>query len=48
MIEALVETNHSSMLILVEEMRKQRKVGLFNIGIREQNMTFEPNEEDLK
>lgn len=48
MIEALVETNFSSMMMLVEEMRKERKTGLFNIGIREEKMTFDPNEEDLK
>lgn len=34
MIEALVETNHSSLEMLADEMKKERKVGLFNIGIR--------------
>ena len=34
MIETLVQTNHNSMLLLIEEMRKERKTGLFNIGIR--------------
>lgn len=48
MIEALVQMNHASMLMLSEQMRKERKTGLFNIGIKEDKMTFEPNEEELK
>jgi hypothetical protein len=29
-------------------MKKERKTGLFNIGIKEEHMTFDPNEEELK
>jgi uncharacterized protein YdhG (YjbR/CyaY superfamily) len=36
------------MYILLEEMKKERKTGLFNIGIKEEHMTFDPSEEDLK
>jgi hypothetical protein len=35
--------------ILLEEMRNSnRKMGLFNVGIKEEHMTFDPNEEELK
>lgn len=34
MIETLVTINHQSMNILLEEMKKERKTGLFNIGIK--------------
>jgi len=36
------------MNLLLEEMKKERKTGLFKIGIKEEQMTFEPNEEELK
>ena len=48
MIETLVSISHQSMTILLEEMKKERKTGLFNIGIREEHMTFDPNEEELR
>lgn len=49
MIEALVSISHNSMAILLEEMKKDnRKIGLFNIGIKEEHMTFDPNEEELR
>lgn len=49
MIETLVSISHNSMSILLEEMKKDnRKIGLFNIGIKEEHMTFDPNEEELR
>ncbi len=48
MIETLVSVNHVSMNLLLEEMKKERKTGLFKIGIKEEHMTFEPNEDELK
>jgi dynein heavy chain len=48
MIETLINISHQSMEILLEEMKKERKTGLFNIGIKEEHMTFDPNEEELK
>jgi uncharacterized protein YdhG (YjbR/CyaY superfamily) len=49
MIETLVTISHNSMTILLEEMKKDnRKIGLFNIGIKEEHMTFDPNEEELR
>lgn len=49
MIETLVSISHSSMDILLDQMRNaNRKMGLFNIGIKEEHMTFDPNEEELK
>lgn len=48
MIETLVSINHQSMEILLEEMKKERKTGLFNIGIKEEHMSFDPNEEELR
>ena len=48
MVETLVSVNHQSMRLLLEEMKKERKTGLFNIGLREEQMTFDPNDEDLK
>jgi hypothetical protein len=36
------------MRLLLDEMKKERKTGLFNIGIKEEHMNFDPNEEDLK
>jgi hypothetical protein len=29
-------------------MKKDRKIGLFNIGIKEEHMNFDPNEEELR
>lgn len=48
MVETLVGVNHQSMKLLLDEMKKQRKTGLFNVGIKEEHMTFDPSEEDLK
>ena len=45
MIETLVSISHNSMEILLEQMRKDRKIGLFNIGIKQENMSFDPNDE---
>lgn len=28
--------------------KDNRKIGLFNIGIKEEHMTFDPNEEELR
>lgn len=29
-------------------MKKDRKIGLFNIGIKQENMSFDPNDEELR
>lgn len=48
MVETLVGVNHQSMRLLLDEMKKERKTGLFNVGIKEEHMTFDPSEDDLK
>lgn len=46
-IEVLVDINFASIKILMDEMRKERKTGLFNISINEQQMSFMPDEEEI-
>ena len=45
-IEVLVDINFASVKTFMDEMRKERKTGLFNISINEQQMTFMPDEEE--
>jgi hypothetical protein len=45
-IEVLVDINFASVKACMDEMRKERKTGLFNISINEQQMTFMPDEEE--
>ena len=46
-IEVLVDINFASVKTFMDEMRKERKTGLFNISINEQQMTFMPDEEEI-
>lgn len=46
-VEALVSINHVSMQMLLDEMRKERKNGLFNTTVNFEVQMFTPDEKEI-